>query len=744
MAKKIILSFTDQPLIGVGFSYDIKINGYSITYANGESPLSTEYRALNNESPSFIELKSNLSDTIDNTLNFLIANYAYSNVIYRRVNDTIEITVNTDDIILINFGTINNNIIATFETVNLDDQLNLRYFFQYTNVVNDTFLCQIYKKNNLLPAIEISGKASLDKGSVKDHLDTIRGTGLSLELEATNLLTLEDLYSENEQDFTVKFYKNGNLIFYGFLKPDGVYQSFTRDMWVITIDCIDGLGALSNLSFVQSNGLHFLGKMKAIDIVYYCLQRSGISLPINTAINVYYEGLTLTDSLDILQKVKMNADRFVKIDNDTIMSCEEVLKSILDVFCAVITQENGEWYIFKPNELYSSDYIIFKQYDINNNYTGNVNVNFSKELGSQIDNYYPHHCNGNQKIQIKGGVSAFRLGYKYGFIKGLLENELLVHDTNLVFENWTFESGLPVGLVINDPLDLSGLIMNTQDKDALKYKVLTSQPIALETGNPFNFNTTLHIQGSKTTFNFKIKIGSYFLKDDGTWTTTDTFIKRNVGIVTTSDLGTWTIDFELSAEGVPVDGNLTVEIWSAFHYTNTKDGNQRPAVCEIQKIEIINNLDKEGYIGEFHTVSRATKISSIVKENRTVYNGDNAGIVYLGAIFKEDGLTPTELWYRKDKFESFPLLRIAAEEELRISQKPLKIFSGSVFGYIPYLSIININNINAKFSPIEYSYDSKANITTLKLLELFSAEISDIIYKFTFDYGNTVKPTITS
>jgi len=737
MAKKIILSFTDQPLVGVGFSYDIKINGYSITYANGESPLSIEYRALNNESPSFIELKSNLSDTIDNTLNFLIANYVYSNVIYRRVNDTIEITVNTDDIILINFGTINDNITATFETVNLDDQLNLRYFFQYTNVVNDTFLCQIYKKNNLLPAIEISGKASLDKGSVKDHLDTIRGTGLSLELEATNLLTLEDLYSENEQDFTVKFYKNGNLIFYGFLKPDGVYQSFTRDMWIITIDCIDGLGALSNLSFVQSNGLHFLGKMKAIDIVYCCLQRSGISLPINTAINVYYEGLTLTDSLDILQKVKMNADRFVKIDNDTIMSCEEVLKSILDVFCAVITQENGEWYIFKPNELYSSDYVIFKKYDINNNYTGNVNINFSKELGSQIDNYYPHHCSGNQKIQIKGGVSAFRLGYKYGFIKGLLENEYLIHDTNLVFENWTLQPSLPSGLIINDPLDLNGLKTKTQIATNDRIKILVSEPITLSLGNPFDFKVELTTQSRRTRFNFKIKIGSYFLKDDGTWTTSDTMLTKN--LISYNSI-TWTI----SALGVPVDGVLTVEIYDSFRFKTAPPQSVAPTICEINKIEIINTIDQEGYVGEFHTVSRATKISSIVKENRTVYNGDNAGIVYLGAIFKEDGLTPTELWYRKDKFESFPLLRIAAEEELRISQKPLKIFSGSVFGYIPYLSIININNINAKFSPIEYSYDSKANITTLKLLELFSAEISDIIYKFTFDYGNTVKPTITS
>ena len=44
--------------------------------------------------------------------------------------------------------------------------------------------------------------------------------------------------------------------------------------------------------------------------------------------------------------------------------------------------------------------------------------------------------------------------------------------------------------------------------------------------------------------------------------------------------------------------------------------------------------------------------------------------------------------------------------------------------------------------PIEYSYDTFSNISTIKSLELFSAEISDLVYKPTFDYGNTVKPTI--
>ena len=157
-------------------------------------------------------------------------------------------------------------------------------------------------------------------------------------------LTLEDLYTENEQDFTVRLYKNGKVVFIGFLKPDGIYQSFTRDIWTISMDCIDGLGAISNLSFVQPNGFRFIGKMSAIDIIYNCLRRTGISLPINTSINTVYDGLIRSPNMDVLTKVKMNADRFFRADGQntgdgTIMSCEEVLKSVLDVFCACITKK---------------------------------------------------------------------------------------------------------------------------------------------------------------------------------------------------------------------------------------------------------------------------------------------------------------------------------------------------------------------------------------------------------------------
>jgi hypothetical protein len=71
------------------------------------------------------------------------------------------------------------------------------------------------------------------------------------------------------------------------------------------------------------------------------------------------------------------------------------------------------------------------------------------------------------------------------------------------------------------------------------------------------------------------------------------------------------------------------------------------------------------------------------------------------------------------------------------------VFSGDIYGEIPYLSIVKINNIFGKFMFIEYNYNIKTNISSIKLLQFFDNELGDIQYLFSYDYGNnTIKPTI--
>ena len=86
---------------------------------------------------------------------------------------------------------------------------------------------------------------------------------------------------------------------------------------------------------------------------------------------------------------------------------------------------------------------------------------------------------------------------------------------------------------------------------------------------------------------------------------------------------------------------------------------------------------------------------------------------------------------------------ISAEDDLRIQSAPVKLFSGDIYGQIPYLSVISINNVFGLFMFIEYSYDIKENILSGKMMQMYNNELGDILYNFSYDYGNnTIKPTI--
>ena len=513
MAKKIVISYSNNPTTSDYVRYSLYISTILVPYANATTEVDIDYSTL--------EIEDTLTETLDSTVDYLRSNYVYNKITYQRIGNTIEVIINYDALDIVIDG------IIDYEIIDIPTEtINLKYFIQYKNKVNHDYFLGIYGRNFQGTATEVHGKVKIEKGSIKDHLDSIRGTGLSIDLEADIDLTFEDLYTDNEQDYMVRFFRDGKVIFVGYLKPDGIFQSFTRNKWVISLDCVDGLGALENLSFVKDNGLQFTeGRLTALEIIYYCLRRTGILLPINTSINIYYEGLTLTDELDILANIKMNSDRFIKVDDNTIMSCEEVLKSVLDIFCACITQEDGEWYIFRPNELYFNQIVKFKRYDLENNYVNLVTKNLSKTIGSQIDNFYPHHSGGNQVIKINGGISAFRLGYKYGYIANLINNNNFKR-TNTDFIEW--EENSLVGW-LNDPTTTTGFKMYNRDRlgTVPRTKMLTSNPTYVAAGDYVNVSISYNAQSggfNKCFILFKVRIGSYFLDKNGNWTPTDSII----------------------------------------------------------------------------------------------------------------------------------------------------------------------------------------------------------------------------
>jgi hypothetical protein len=611
---------------------------------------------------------------------------------------------------------------------------NRIYNIEYKDTNNVEYIINIFKEGYTGESTLIGGYAVLEYGGVRNNLETIRGNGLSLILEANLDLTLNDLYSENENTFKIELKRNNELFFIGFIKPDGIFQDFVNDKWEITLECVDGLGLLENLAFVKENGAPYSGKLSALSIIEKCLRRSNLSLAINTAVNIYYQGQIPSDELDPLTEIYLSVNRFVKDDNDTIMDCAEVLTSVLSLFNAAIVQLNGQWYIYRPNEIYNNSIVKFRRYILTAEgfLYQNINErNFAFNLGSHINNKYPHHSNSNQRIGIKGSVSAYRINYKYGFESGLFANPSFIHE-GLNYNSWVV---LDSNLIVDEPNIFTGVKIINLDNESLS-SVISSESLNLDADQIFDLNVT-YVAEPNTQIAITLKLakeGSPSLYYQGA---TNTWINNSQAIINIfADSGGGVSITSLAA--LPNSGKLTVTINQPFQ-NDEVTGNTL-----FNRLNIINkNKSFDVKKGEFHTALRKSRPSSIAKDTVQIFNGDSPSIIFEGAIFKTDNVTPTTTWFRRDVNENFKILQIAVEDVLRASQLPSKVFSGNVYGYIPYLSLIDIDGVDGKFMPIEYSFDTKNNLTILKSLELFGSEIvDDIDYKLTFDFGNTVKPTI--
>lgn len=608
----------------------------------------------------------------------------------------------------------------------------LKYQATYQDIYNIGHQIDIYDDAFSGSVTDINGYAFLNYRSVNDPLDSIRGSGLRVQLEADTGLTFSDLYSEDERTIKVVYKRNSITLFSGWLNPEGWFENYVSDKWVVSFDCVDGLGYLDGLSYVDDSGLFFVGKQTALEIISNCLKRTGIYQNIYTDINIFYTGLST--SLDPLANVYFNAERFVDDDGVTIKSCQEVLKSTLKTFNACITSKNGIWYIYRPNKLFNSAIFSYYSYDYLGSVIGSGSEDLTFLLGSETNGFYPHHASGNQRITNKNSLGAYRINYKYGNAVSLLPNNMMQTLDGLTYSGWVINS------TVNMTIPAPGGYGVTLNGVALGGGILqmTSNAIALALGVAVNvrFKVTQSIYPFSLSNIFYYEVilvtggGTYYLKADGTWilATVTTLQKTFTGVVTDQV----TID----SQPIPSAGNIQVLIY-------TPEGSGSTGTHRITEVYIDNiSEDLGNKKGEFHTVERTTKPSSKTDDPDEVFVGDNLANNYIGAIYKNDSVTNTEEWFRNGITEAYPILRIMVEDQLRMKANISRVFYGDIYGFFNYLSVVSIDGLTGLYMVTSYNYDTANNRIQAEFHQIYGDELGDIEYAMTIDYGETVKPTI--
>lgn len=620
----------------------------------------------------------------------------------------------------------------------IERDYKLKYFFE-NKPSNDLFRCEIYEDKYLGPINEVSGKTELKYQDKSDHFQPIVASSVNITLNADTAVSFQDLYSEDEQNFKMILKRNGEVIFIGFLKPDGIWEDYVYDKWELSLDVFDGLSTLKNLSFSNPNGIPFSGKIKAFEIIQICLKKTGLDLPININCRLFYDGWEGNENtFDIIY---LNALRYNQSNSEP-MDCESVLKSILQLFNATLLQHKGEWFIYRTIDLNSIGTLFIRYADGLTGETYFLKPNFS--IGSQINGFELFHCNANQKKSISPSVQAYRVTYQYGNTNSIFSNsELKILGLGLDIPGWAVEN--PDGKVgrTNNGYGLTSktftgsgdqrLITLNQSVDVNGGAVIK---LVIRFGN-YNMNSV--------GLTFAISVGGKFFNiESGQWQDSGW-----LNFVANYSFDGWWPDgskkciglgdatYELIVQA-PISGPLGLSIYRDRHPVGGGD-------FSLYSVLVQPN-DSGNIKGREYTAQRTKRISTVTKPNITLYNGDSVSDLFVGTIYKNDGDTPTDKWSRyTDIFPPKELLSINAEDNLRIAPRPMTIFEGDVYGYLPFLSYVTIDKLDdKKFQPTSYSFDTSTGITKLTSREFASDYLDgkDFTIDVKDNYGNETKVTI--
>lgn len=616
------------------------------------------------------------------------------------------------------------------------DPLDLIYQPKY-ELINDDFTLQILQLGYQGEIIPVYGYFKIKYQSKDDLHDPIISSNLQMFFDVNTGLTLEDLYSEKEKEYKVEVKKGTQKIFIGWVKPDGIWEDYVNDRWQLSITAYDGLSTLKDISFSLSQTFSYSGMMSLQDIIQICLNKTGLTLPLNVNCNVYYDTLSVDDN--VLKLTYTKTERYFTNNNEP-MDCESILKSILILFNLIVVQYNGEWFIYRPIDVV--DIMEFKRYD---ELTSTVfDYNTPITIGSQIDNFEIFHCNANQKKSIAPSVQAYRLYYEYGgSVNVLFNSQLTFTGTGLDIPGWTVNTA-PDGLVMRD-YDGSGLRSKTAGVPQGTVLVEMNQNIDILASSAFTVRFEFNHKGDYAEYLFySIKVGSKWFKlDDGSWQSSQVINKISNAYYPPGSsptgiyYGRGDAVHEVSVIA-PESGSLMIKVYRDVN------GFSATGIFTINGIYVTPqvNLNQKG---KSYTGLRKDSASTFTKRHQIVYNGDSISDLFVGTLYKSDKDTPTSIWYRLGFNETKELLEINVEDNLRISPRPMTVFEGDVYGYIPYLSKVSINNFNNKaFQITNYTFNSKNNITELTFKE-YSREIlsnNEFIVDVKLDYKEETKVTI--
>lgn len=595
----------------------------------------------------------------------------------------------------------------------------------------------IQKAGTVGPAAEdVAGRISWGYGPTDSLRQPIRDLEATVTLQASTTQDFQDLYTEQPRQWSLTIYREGQIVFTGWVNNDQISADWVNDVWELEVTADDGLKDISNREYRTVDGNPIDGKGSLREILQEALAltflernlyivRSSATNPNYPLEYVQSTGPLVTDSYFNQQLDRLNFRRSNAEEYD---SARRVLETILRPANAFITQFNGDWYVTWSCQIpRNNGDLTYQGWDSDGNPIADKTLDASATtIGSHLLGFYPHWIEENQRLELRPSLGASQITYDFGALASILANSEFNNDGTTI-----------VGWTINQPntTGTRGVILNpagrvefglaepgfSEQDPALTSNITTvSVEEGAELAIKFEFGSDQEAaNASVLAQRIRIRligtVDNYTLDEGNFWTTQDRRIELQASRMPGARV------FELRTPPVPEEGTVQVLIYPV----DNKSGN--PLFVTTSYFSYFNigiSYDQDA-VEETYKAQRIAAPSPYTYEPGKIRLGDWRGTLYLSSLFQADGVTETNLGYVTPTnllgaVLEARLYTTTVVDSLNLEQKVARYFQGSVFGYVPHLTRVFINGFpGAIFMVLEATYLAEQNITQLVAQEVF-------------------------
>lgn len=316
------------------------------------------------------------------------------------------------------------------------------------------------------------------------RLPVVYGSQVTLRFDAETDFEFSDFFTSNSRKNQIFVYKNNVLAHVAFGEADTWSESLASAPYEVSLTGYDGLGLLSDEDFLQADKTPYTNMMTPLAIIQLVLSKTGLSLPINTAVGLRPLGTAGNPLVACTKDVITYAE----------MSCYEVLEALLQG-CRVF-QRHGEWWVV-GNEKWTSTNITFYRYLANGSANGTV---------TKATNFTGFWFEGAGDVEYMPALKEMTVIQDYGYKPNLLNNADFaeINDAGN-FDNWTAAGTIPEQRVYdgegNKFVLLPGVELTAGWIDYVRTKYLVSDPVIVSAASDiFNVKFDFAVMGPNKSF----------------------------------------------------------------------------------------------------------------------------------------------------------------------------------------------------------------------------------------------------